>query len=304
MKHDLRGRHSGINGSRITRWLFVLPAMAVVICLLVYPVLSTIFYSFTNRNMLRVTFSAVGLKNYISVLTDKKFFNAFLNSVVFTVSSVAGQLLVGFVGALCLNKVKNRVARSTFRILCIIPWAFPAIATAMTWKWMLNGIYGFIPTLLMKLGLSDHLVQFLSSSSLAMPTVVFINVWFGAPLMMVNIYAALQTIPTDQYEAAQLDGASAIQSFIHITVPHIRNVVGLLVVLRTIWVFNNFDLIYMLTSGGPGGSTMTMPLYIYDVGWTGNLIGKASAVSVLLLIFLLIVTLLNFRAMAKAEKEG
>ena len=294
---------SGIHGSRLTRWFFVLPAMAVVVCLLIYPVLSTVYYSFTNRNMIRATHSWVGLKNYITILGDKNFYRAFGNSLIWTLASVIGQLLVGFIGALCLNQVKSKVAKSLFRILCIIPWAFPAIATAMVWKWILNGIYGFLPTALLKLGITDHLVQFLSESSLAMPTLVFINIWFGAPLMMVNIYAALQTIPQDQYEAAQIDGANGMQTFTHITAPHIRTVVGLLVVLRTIWVFNNFDLIYMITAGGPAGSTMTMPLYIYDTGWTGNMIGKASAASVILLLFLILVAILYFSVIGKWEKE-
>lgn len=296
-------RKHRMGGARITRWLFVLPAMIVVICLLIYPVLSTVFYSFTNRTMIRTTFSMVGLKNYITILSDKNFYNAFVHSLIWTIGSVAAQLLVGFTGALCLNRVKNHTAKSLFRIICIIPWAFPAIATAMTWKWMLNGIYGFIPTLLMNVGLSDGLVQFLSSSGLAMPTMIFINVWFGAPLIMVNVYAALQTIPQDQYEAAQIDGANGWQSFGYITVPHIRTVVGLLVVLRTVWVFNNFDLIYMITSGGPAGSTTTMPLYIYDTGWTGRMVGKASAASILLLLFLIIITVLYFKVIGRWEKE-
>src|SRR5699024_5281816 len=126
----------------------------------------------------------------------------------------------------------------------IIPWAFPAIATAMTWKWLLNGIHGFVPTLLRDLGITPELIQFLSDKNLVLPTLIFINIWFGAPLILVNVYAALQTIPQDQYEAAQIDGASSWQSFRYVTAPHIRTVVGLLVVLRTVWVFNNFDIIY------------------------------------------------------------
>jgi multiple sugar transport system permease protein len=173
----------------------------------------------------------------------------------------------------------------------------------MTWKWLLNGIYGFLPTVLQNLGITDELVQFLSNSQWAMPTVICINIWFGAPLIMVNVYAALQTIPQDQYEAAQIDGAKSWQAFIHITAPHIRTVVGLLVVLRTVWVFNNFDLVYMITAGGPAGSTMTMPLYIYDVGWTGRMVGKASAASILLLLFLVILCVVYFSVLNKWEKE-
>ncbi len=286
-----------------TRWIFVAPAMAVVICLLIYPLCSTVFYSFTNKTMIKNTFKIVGLKNYITILSDPEFYSAFGNTLKWTLGSVVGQVLVGFTGAICLNQVKNKVAKSTFRIMCIIPWAFPAIATAMVWKWILNGIYGFLPTMLMNIGLTDHMIQFFSEKNLVMPTLMGINIWFGAPLILVNVYAALQTIPQDQYEAAQIDGASKWQSFRHITIPHIRTVVGLLIVLRTVWVFNNFDIIYMITGGGPAGASTTMPIFIYDTGWTGRMVGKASAASIILLIFLIILTVLYFKVINRWEKE-
>ena len=299
-----------ISGQRVrtrridfTRWIFVAPAMAVVICLLIYPLCSTVLYSFTNKTMIRDTFKIVGLKNYLDILADESFYKAFLNTLRWTVGSVLGQVIVGFTGAICLNQVRNSLAKSTFRILCIIPWAFPAIATAMVWKWILNGIYGFLPTMLVDLGITEQMLQFFSDKNLVMPTLMGINIWFGAPLIMVNVYAALQTIPQDQYEAAQIDGASKFQSFRHITIPHIRTVVGLLIVLRTVWVFNNFDIIYMITGGGPAGASTTMPIFIYDTGWTGRLVGKASAASILLLIFLVMLTVLYFKVINRWEKE-
>lgn len=235
----------------LTRWLFVGPAMLVVLCLLVYPLGSTLLYSFTNKTLIKTTYSFKGLENYIKILSDPDFLRAFGTTLVWTFSSLLGQLLVGFTGALALNRINNRITRPIYRICMIIPWAFPSVAIALVWKWMLNGIQGYIPTMLMNLGLSDSMIQFLSDPKLVLPTLVFINIWFGAPMIMVNVYAALQTVPRDQYEAAVIDGANAWQSFIHITVPHIKVVVGLLVVLRTIWVFNNFDIIFMTTAGGP-----------------------------------------------------
>lgn len=121
---------------------------------------------------------------------------------------------------------------------------------------------------------------------------------------MVNVLSALQTVPKDQYEAAQLDGASPWQSFVHITLPHIRVVVGLLVVLRTIWVFNNFDTIYLITGRRPANLTQTVPIYAYNVGWGLKQLGRSSAVTVLLLIFLLIVCMFYFKILDKWEKEG
>ena len=273
------------------------------ICLLIYPLMSTLVYSFTNKTMTKTTFKVIGLTNYINVLKDPAFFAAFGHSLLWTAGSVLGQVIVGFAGALSLNRIKNKKVQNAFRICAIIPWAFPAIATAMVWKWMLNGIYGFIPTVLMNLGITDNMPQFLSTSRLAMPTLIFINIWFGAPMILVNVFAALQTIPQDQYEAAQIDGATSRQTFFYITAPHIRTVVGLLVVLRTVWVFNNFDMIYMITAGGPAGASSTMPLYIYDTGWTGMMVGKASAASMLLLMFLILLCILYFLVINRWEKE-
>ena len=120
---------------------------------------------------------------------------------------------------------------------------------------------------------------------------------------MVNILSALQTVPKDQYEAAQIDGANTFQSFWHITVPHIRTVVGLLVVLHTIWIFNSFDIIYLITGGGPANKTLTVPIYAYNIGWGLKQLGRSSAVTVLLLLFLLIVCAQYFRLLNKWEEE-
>lgn len=164
------------------------------------------------------------------MLADPNFFKAFLNSVLWTLGSLAGQLIIGFTGALAINRVN--FGKGIYRTLMIIPWAFPSIVIALSWKWILNGVSGFIPNILVQLGICNELPQFLSDNSFVFLTLIFINIWFGAPMIMVNVLSALQTIPQDQYEAAQIDGASKVQQFWYITVPHIKVVVGLLVVLR------------------------------------------------------------------------
>ena len=288
--------------SKLTSIAFILPAILVVGLLLLYPVGTSIFYSFTSKHLIKAKYAFVGLDNYIKVLADKDFLQAFLTSVKWTVCSLIGQILVGFTAALALEKIKR--GRGIYRTILIIPWAFPSIVIALSWKWILNGVYGFIPNVLVKLGICDTVPQFFSSAELVFGTLVFINIWFGAPLIMVNVLSALQTVPKDQYEAAQLDGASAWQSFVHITLPHIRVVVGLLVVLRTIWVFNNFDTIYLITGGGPADLTATVPIYAYNVGWGLKQLGVSSAVTILLLIFLLLVCMVYFKILDKWEKEG
>ena len=283
------------------RWIFVLPALLVVGILLVYPIFSSLYYSMTTKHLIKASYDFIGLENYKAVLSDSNFYKAFLTSILWTVGSLLGQLFIGFTAALAINRVK--IGEGIYRTLMIIPWAFPSIVIALSWKWILNGVSGFLPNILVQLGISSELPQFLSDSSLVFLTLIFINVWFGAPMIMVNVLSALQTIPQDQYEAAQIDGASKFQQFWHITVPHIKVVVGLLVVLRTIWVFNNFDIIYLLTGGGPANATTTVPVYAYNMGWGTKLLGRSSAVTVLLLAFLLLVCLVYFTIIGKWEKE-
>ena len=283
------------------RWVFVLPALIIVGVLLIYPIFSSLYYSMTTKHLIRPSYDFVGLANYQAVLSDPNFFKAFLTSIVWTICSLAGQLIIGFTSALAINRVK--VGKGVYRTLMIIPWAFPSIVIALSWKWILNGVSGFLPNILVQLGSGSELPQFLSDNSLVFLTLIFINVWFGAPMIMVNVLSALQTIPQDQYEAAQIDGASKLQQFWHITVPHIKIVVGLLVVLRTIWVFNNFDMIYLLTGGGPANATTTVPIYAYNMGWGTKMLGKSSAVTMLLLAFLLLVCIVYFAIIGKWEKE-
>lgn len=286
----------------LTSFAFILPAILVVGLLLLYPVATSIFYSFTSKHLIKASYKFVWLDNYKKVLSDPEFLSAFLTSVKWTICSLLGQILVGFTAALALERIKK--GRGVYKTLLIIPWAFPSIVIALSWKWILNGVYGFVPNLLVKLGLCSSIPQFFSSANMVFGTLVFINIWFGAPLIMVNVLSALQTVPKDQYEAAQIDGASPWQSFAHITLPHIRVVVGLLVVLRTIWVFNNFDTIYLITGGGPANLTATVPIYAYNVGWGLKQLGVSSAVTVLLLIFLLLICRVYFHILDKWEKEA
>ena len=217
------------------RWIFVLPALVIVGALLIYPIFSSLYYSMTTKHLIRASYDFIGVDNYKAVLSDSNFYKAFFTSILWTVGSLFGQLFIGFTAALAINRVN--MGKGVYRTLMIIPWAFPSIVIALSWKWILNGVSGFVPNLLVQLGICSELPQFLSDSGLVFLTLIFINVWFGAPMIMVNVLSALQTIPQEQYEAAQIDGASKVQQFWYITVPHIKIVVGLLVVLRTIWVF-------------------------------------------------------------------
>ena len=281
--------------------VFVLPAMLIVFLLLVYPIISSVYFSFTSKNLIRPYYKWIWFDNFKFVLTNPEFYHAFLTSIKWTVLSITGQLLVGFIAALSLNRIPK--FSGFYRTLLIIPWAFPAIVIAFSWKWILNDVYGFIPNLLTQLHITKENINFLADPKTAFWIVLFINIWFGAPLFMVNILAALKTIPREQYEAAIVDGASSFQVFRYITIRHIRGVIGLLVVLRTIWVFNNFDLLYLLTGGGPSDLTTTLPIYAYKTGWNLKRLGTASAVTILLLLFLMAVCFGYFKLLNRWERE-
>ena len=280
---------------------FVLPAVLIVGLLLLYPVVSSVYFSFTNKHLIKPRIEFVGFKNYIDIFSDPDFWQVFFINIKWTVMSLCGQILVGFSAALALHRIKH--LKGLYRTMLIIPWAFPTIVIAIAWKWILSGVSGFLPNFLVQIGLLDTLPQFLSSRELVFPTMVLINIWFGAPLIMVNILSALQTVPVDQYEAAQIDGADIWKSFTKITFPHIRMVIGLLMVLRTIWIFNSFDIIYLITGGGPGGLTETVPIYAYNIGWGLKMLGRSSAVTVILLTFLLLVCAVYFKMLNRWERE-
>ena len=243
----------------------------------------------------------MGLSNYVSVLQNSEFYISLWNTVVYTVLSLSLQLLFGFIVALALNRITR--FKGLFRTLCLIPWAFPMIIVSFTWSYLLNDIYGIVNGKLLAWGIVSQPIQFLADPKLAMITVSLINVWFGVPLFAINILASLQTIPKELYEAAEMDGATVWQRFRFITLPFVRVVVGLLIILRTIWIFNSFDLIFLLTGGGPGVSTQTMPIFAYRMGWTLYSLGRSSAVTILLLIILAVACTIYFKVLDHWESE-
>ncbi|MDO5065087.1 MAG: sugar ABC transporter permease [Actinomyces bowdenii] len=280
---------------------FVAPSIIVVLALLIYPVLSSVWYSFTDKHLLRQSYEVIGLENYTELLVSKDYWNAFGVSIKWTAASIVGQLLIGMALALALDRIPR--GSGVLRTLLIVPWAFPAIITAFAWKWILNDVYGFLPNLLSSTGLTSSNIALLGKPETTFWVVLAINIWFGAPMFMVNILSALKTIPQEQYEAAMVDGASGLQRFRFITLTHIREVIGLLVILRTIWVFNNFDLLFLLTGGGPGERTTTLPIFAYQAGWSLRQLGVASTVTVLLLVFLLLLAMVAFRVLRHWDQE-
>jgi multiple sugar transport system permease protein len=194
--------------------------------------------------------------------------------------------------------------RSVYRVLLLVPWAFPVIVTAYVWRWLLNDQGGFVTWLAMTSGIIQQPVAWLAEANTALPAVVSVAVWAGYPFMLAAMLAGLQSIPVEYHEVAQIEGASVFQELFSVTLPLLRPIIVIVLVLRTIWTFNAFDLIYLLTNGGPDGQTLTLPILAYNLGWQQYLPGKAAAMSMLMLLVLAIAGVIYFRVSGWARKEG
>ena len=286
-------RHLGI--------IFLIPGLSIIIFILAYPVITNIFISFTNKHLIYPGYKFVGFENFITILNEEIFTQAMINTFVFTFASIFFQLFIGLITAMILNKQLKGII--FFRLALIIPYAFPPIIIALLWKWLLSKMYGVYNYFLIFLNIIEQPIPWLGSPDYSMTAVVVVNVWFGFPLFTLGILAGLQSIPTEQYEVARIEGANWYQTFWYVTLPNILTIVGIIIILRTIWVFNTFDLIYVLTGGGPLNSTMTLPIYSYLVGWKNGLLGETAAVAIFLFLILIIFTFFYFRLFKIDEDE-
>lgn len=300
IKTALIMRKRAHNKERMIQYMFLLPAILALVVLLAFPIISSFYYSLTNKSLIYPKTSYIGIENFIEILRDEAFWNSSRNSLFFTIAIVALQFLVGLVAAISLNRIRH--LQGFFRTMLIIPWTFPNIVMTFTWTWLLNDLYGPVNGYLLSWDLVKQPIQFLGTQGMTITSVIMIMTWFGAPFMMVNILAGLQSISKSEYEAAKIDGASNLLVFWYVTLPHLKTLIGLILCLRFIWVFNNFDFIFLFTGGGPGTATETLPLYAYRLGWKLNNLGMSAAVAVILFVVLMGATMLYFKMLSKKEK--
>lgn len=254
------------------------PALAYLLAVMVLPFGWAVYLSFTNKTV-GVPASFVGLSNYIGLVQDSLFWKAVWNTIVFTVVAVIGKTVFGMVMALVLNE--RIVLRNVFRVLLFLPWTIPTIVSVFTWQWIYSDVGGVLNFLLMKLGIVGQPVGWLATPELAMFSVILVNVWRGIPFMGIAILAGLQTISKEMYEAAMLDGANAVQRFWHMTLPSVREVTVLAAVMTTIWTLNDFEIIWLLTRGGPSNGTQVLSTLSYTIGFLNMSLGKAIAIAIL-----------------------
>lgn len=267
--------------SMLVPYGFVSPASLTILILVVYPILYGIYISFFDTNLVN-KWNFVGLRYYLQALTDTSFLHSLEKTMVFTVSVVAGHFFLGFIFASVLNM--NIRFRTLFRGILILPWLFPDVVIAYLFKWILNTQGGIVNELLMHLNVISEPVGWLSTSATAFPCVILVSIWKGYPLVMVQILAGIQTISTDMYEAAEIDGASMWQRFRYITIPALKPILTTILILDTVWVFKQFTMIWLMTSGGPGSTTMVSAIEIYKNAFSYFKYGLASAQSVYILV--------------------
>lgn len=282
-------------------YLLVVPLLLVMFGLLAYPVLNALLISLQDR-MLGRPGRFIGLDNYAELLfRDRRFRTVARNSLIFTLVSVGGKLLIGMGMAVLLNqRIK---ARSLFRGWLLLPWIAPTFVTALTWRWMFDGTSGIINYLLMGLGLISAPIAWLGNGATALLAVTATNIWRGFPFFGVSLLAAMQAIPAELYEAAVVDGASPWQKFVHITLPGVRTVLVITTMLSLIWTFNDFQIVWIMTGGGPAFATHLFATYSYYVGFSGSRLGYAMAIAIFLTPALVVMILALSPLIMRGEAE-
>jgi multiple sugar transport system permease protein len=262
-----------------THWLMLAPALILVTGFILYPAVNAIWLSLTKTNLLNLRHQQfVGLQNFERAFTSNPFWLSVLHSLMWVVGCVAGQLTIGMIGALLLNQSFH--GRAAIRGIVLVPWATASILVALMWLWMLNPNLGIINHFLQTVGLLSGPTDWLGNPATALPTLIIIDVWQGIAFFVVMLLAALQAVPTELLEAAKLDGAGPWHSFWRVILPFITPTVLITVVLRLIWTANYFDLILVVTNGGPANSTLTLPLYGYQSAYQKFDFGLAAALGV------------------------
>ncbi|MFA5446792.1 MAG: sugar ABC transporter permease [Sphaerochaeta sp.] len=284
-------------------FLFVLPAVILLTVLMVYPLLQTISYAFTSFKLAGGDVIFVGLKNFRDVMKRYEFIHVLRNTISWVIATVTLQFAIAMMVALFLN-IKF-VGREVIQIIALIPWTIPSVVSGNTWKWIFQTDYGLINSTLRALGLSQFTRPWLSEPRLAFFSVLFAAIWQGYPFLMVMLLSGLKGIPEEQHEAAMIDGANTFHRFRYITLPNLQNIIVIVLTLQVIYAWNTFDIIFVMTGGGPGGATEILGLFIYKLGFSSFNFSQAAAVSVILLLFIFIVLgIRNIASISRGTKHA
>jgi multiple sugar transport system permease protein len=282
-------------------YILIAPGVLLVIVILIYPLIRGVISSFFYQQPASMQFSKfAGVTFYKQLLNDEIFLLSLKNSFYWTIIIVIFQYLIGLGIALILNQ--DFAGRGIYRSLILIPWVVPNIAAAMTWKWIYAGQYGILNYILKSLHIIQKEINWLGNASTALPAIMVTSIWKGVPFIALVLLAALQVIDKTQYEVARMEGARAFQTFRYITLPGIKNISITLILLITIWTFNQIDLIYVMTKGGPQNSTQVIPVYTYILAFDFFNFNYAAAIGSIGLVFIGIVSIAYIRYTTKDDK--
>lgn len=275
---------------RWLHWLLLAPALVVMAVMLYYPMLGTVYESFHETSFLNPDPKFVGFALYQRVLADGTFYTVLLNSIVWTLGVVLLQNILGFLTALLLNQ--NLPMQGALRAIVLLPFILPGVVAAILWRFMYDPQLGLVNSLLLQAGLIDHSIAWLADSHTAMASVIVAAVWKGFPFSMLIYLAALQNVDQSQIEAATLDGAGPVRRLFDVTLPAIRDVVVVNIVLTLILTFNYFDVIWVLTKGGPQSATHIFPTKIFETGFGQFRFGEAATYGVFSILVLAVLVAL------------
>ena len=285
----------------LANYAYLLPAAVCLGGTVLLPILKAIHMSLYQNVLIRPQdYRFIGLGNYVRIVQDPVFWLSLKNSIVWTFGSVFFQFIFGFMVALLLN-VPFR-GRVIFRTVNLLPWIIPSVVVGLIFEYIYQPNYGPLNDLLGRSGLMRAPVAWLSDPNLAMPAIIFANIWRGMPFFTIMILAGLQAIPGEIYEAATVDGAGVFQRFRSVTLPMLRPIIVVSTVTRTIWTFNHPDLIFVMTGGGPGNATMIPSAYTLIQAYINLDWGYAASLSVILLVILLVFTALYLKLTKGVEE--
>ncbi|MFC4120835.1 carbohydrate ABC transporter permease [Nonomuraea zeae] len=309
-RHDRPGRLRRSAARHWYAWAMIAPVAVVMLVLIGWPLARGVYLSLTDAteanigrtigvNVIPASYEFVGLDNYLQILTSGLFWDKLVWTVIWTVVCVAAHYGIGLGLAVMLNR-KLRL-RSLYRVLLILPWAVPAFVAAFIWRYLYNSDYGVINGFMKAAGLGG--VGWLDEPFTAKVAVIVVNVWIGVPFMMVALLGGLQSIPAELYEAAEVDGASPWQRFTAITLPGLRQVSSTVVLLGTIWTFNMFPIIFLITRGGPGSETEILVTYAFREAFTGIRNYSGSAAWGVIILLMLVVLAVGYRRTLRSQGD-
>ncbi|GAK59572.1 binding-protein-dependent transport systems inner membrane component [Candidatus Vecturithrix granuli] len=280
-------------GKTWTGYLLFLPTILVLGILILLPIIEAMGWAFTDFNVLKDVTKYIGLGNFAAMNKDATFWTALFNSLLLTTVVILLQYILGLGLAVTLKQKVPGIG--IFRSVVMASWVIPVISTVIMFRFMSQPDYGFFNILLEKIGLGKYATYWFGSLAGALPMIIIMHLWRNIPFYGIGLLAAMQAIPNDYYEAAEIDGASAWQKFLYITFPGVRYMSMVIITIHVIWTFNNFDFIFLSTGGGPVNVTQVLPVYIYIQSWHHFAMGYASAIGLVMLLILLVFSFIYMR---------